>query len=168
MVEYFFLAVTDARHISCSVFGRRNVQAIVTLQERCLRKNESCPDGYYYEWVGPQEQGELKPLAGKAVCRKCHPRCRICSGYGFHEQVCQECMQYKRGEQCEDECPQDHYADEATQECVQCHYECRGCHGPGPSNSDACRNYKIYAVGKVMSYDKYSGYALIPCGDLKW
>ncbi|XP_021924577.1 epidermal growth factor receptor isoform X4 [Zootermopsis nevadensis] len=115
--------------------------------ESCLRKNESCPDGYYYEWVGPQEQGELKPLAGKAVCRKCHPRCRICTGYGFHEQVCQECMQYKRGEQCEDECPQDHYAEEATQECVQCHYECRGCRGPGPSNCDTCRNFKIYLGG---------------------
>lgn len=152
--------MTDARHISGSVFGRRNVHAIVTLQERCLRKNESCPDGYYYEWVGPQEQGELKPLAGKAVCRKCHPRCRICSGYGFHEQVCQQCMQYKRGEQCEDECPQDHYADDATQECVQCHYECRGCHGPGPSNCDACRNYKIYMVGELMSYDKCSDCAL--------
>jgi hypothetical protein len=37
--------------------------------------------------VGPQEQGPLKPLAGKAVCRKCHPRCKRCNGYGFHEQV---------------------------------------------------------------------------------
>lgn len=64
-------------------------------------------------------------------------------------------MQYKRGEQCEDECPQDHYADEATNECVQCHYECRGCHGPGPSNCDTCRNFKIYEVCNVMSCLKY-------------
>lgn len=56
-------------------------------QDRCLKKTETCPDGYYYEWVGPQEQGPLKPLAGKAVCRKCHPRCKRCNGYGFHEQV---------------------------------------------------------------------------------
>ena len=52
-----------------------------------MNKTEPCPDGYYYEWVGPQEQGPLKPLAGKAVCRKCHPRCKKCNGYGFHEQV---------------------------------------------------------------------------------
>ncbi len=57
------------------------------LQERCLKKTESCPDGYYYEWVGPQEQGPLKPLAGKSICRKCHPRCKKCTAYGFHEQV---------------------------------------------------------------------------------
>jgi hypothetical protein len=36
-------------------------------QSDCL-VSESCPDGYYHEWVGPQEQDELKPPAGKAVC----------------------------------------------------------------------------------------------------
>lgn len=115
--------------------------------ERCLQRNESCPDGYYYEWVGPQEQGPLKPLAGKAICRKCHPRCRKCTGYGFHEQVCQECSAYKRGEQCEDECPQDHYADESTQECVPCAVECRGCYGPDNNHCINCRNFKIYLNG---------------------
>lgn len=115
--------------------------------ERCLQRNESCPDGYYYEWVGPQEQGPLKPLAGKAICRKCHPRCRKCTGYGFHEQVCQECSAYKRGEQCEDECPPDHYADESTQECVPCAMECRGCYGPDNNHCINCRNFKIYLNG---------------------
>ena len=57
------------------------------IQDRCLKKNEMCPVGYYYEWVGPQEQGPLKPLAGKSICRKCHPRCKQCTAYGFHEQV---------------------------------------------------------------------------------
>ncbi|KAK9499252.1 hypothetical protein O3M35_002321 [Rhynocoris fuscipes] len=112
--------------------------------DRCLQKNESCPDGYYYEYVGPQEQGPLKPLASKAICRKCHPRCRKCNGYGFHEQVCQECTNYKRGEQCEDECPQDHYADETSQQCVPCSSECRGCTGPTNAHCLACRNYKIF------------------------
>ncbi|KAB0796598.1 hypothetical protein PPYR_10659 [Photinus pyralis] len=55
---------------------------------------------------GPQEQEKLKPLAGKAICRKCHPRCKKCTGYGFHELVCQLCTSYKKGEQCEDECPE--------------------------------------------------------------
>ncbi|XP_014252271.1 epidermal growth factor receptor isoform X2 [Cimex lectularius] len=113
--------------------------------ERCLQKNESCPEGYYYEYVGPQEQDALlKPLAGKAICRKCHPRCRKCTGYGFHEQVCQVCSNYKRGEQCEDECPKDHYADESSQRCVPCSMECRGCTGPTNAHCLRCRNYKIF------------------------
>ncbi|XP_075230071.1 epidermal growth factor receptor isoform X2 [Lycorma delicatula] len=114
--------------------------------ERCLQKNESCPDGYY-EWVGPQDQGPLRTLAGKAICRKCHPRCRKCTNYGFHEQVCQECMNYKRGEQCEDECPMDHFADEVTQECKPCALECRGCYGPDNNHCHNCRNYKIFING---------------------
>lgn len=102
--------------------------------------------GHYYEWVSPQEQGALKPLAGKAVCRKCHPRCKKCTGYGFHEQVCQQCTKYKRGEQCEDECPADHFADAETQLCIPCFGECRGCFGSGPNQCYKCRNYKIYIV----------------------
>ncbi|XP_055299802.1 epidermal growth factor receptor [Sitodiplosis mosellana] len=112
--------------------------------ERCLRERENCPVGYYYEYVFPQEQSILKPLAGKAICRKCHPRCKRCTGYGFHSQVCQECAGYKRGEQCEDECPTDHYADDERRECFACHGECRGCSGPGPDTCVQCQNFKIY------------------------
>lgn len=102
--------------------------------------------GYYSEWVSPLEQGALKPLAGKLVCRKCHPRCKECSGYGFHEQVCIKCTKYKKGEQCEDECPTDHFADALTQQCIPCFGECRGCTGPGSNQCQKCRNYKIYVV----------------------
>lgn len=105
--------------------------------------------GHYYEWVSPLEQGALKPLAGKAVCRKCHPRCSKCTGYGFHEQVCQQCTKYKKGEQCEDECPTDHFADADTQLCIPCFGECRGCTGPSPNQCQKCRNYKIYIVCNV-------------------
>ncbi|XP_046400809.1 epidermal growth factor receptor isoform X2 [Ischnura elegans] len=119
--------------------------------ERCLKKNEPCPDGHYYEWVGPQDQGPLKPLAGKAVCRRCHPRCKKCTGYGFHIQVCQECVSYRRGEQCEDECPPDHYARNDTQECLPCSQECRGCYGPTASDCIGCRNYRIYQDGSPES-----------------
>lgn len=133
--------------------------------ERCLKKSEPCPgmfnlkayvpfqrltisisltDGYFYEWVNPQEQGMLKPLAGKGICRKCHPRCKRCTGYGFHEQVCQKCSIYKRGEQCEDECPNDHYVDEQRGECFPCHEECLGCTGPGSDNCLQCRQLKVY------------------------
>lgn len=94
--------------------------------------------------MNPQEQGILKPLAGKAICRKCHPRCKRCTNYGFHEQVCQECAGYKRGEQCEDDCSADHYADEIQRECFPCHNECRGCYGSGPDNCVQCRNFKLY------------------------
>uniref|UniRef100_A0A8W7PX60 receptor protein-tyrosine kinase n=1 Tax=Anopheles coluzzii TaxID=1518534 RepID=A0A8W7PX60_ANOCL len=111
--------------------------------ERCLMKDESCPDGYYSDYV-LQEEGPLKQLSGKAVCRKCHPRCKKCTGYGFHEQFCQECTGYKKGEQCEDECPQDFYANEETRICLPCHQECRGCHGLGDDHCDECRNLKLF------------------------
>lgn len=92
----------------------------------------------------PQEQGPLRPLAGKAICRRCHPRCLRCTAFGFHEQQCQKCAGYKRGEQCEDECPTDHYADEIHRECFPCHSECRECTGPGSENCVQCRTLKIY------------------------
>ncbi|XP_012281955.1 epidermal growth factor receptor isoform X3 [Orussus abietinus] len=115
--------------------------------EGCLQKKEACPDGYFYEWVALQEQGALKPLAGKAVCKKCHPRCKKCTGFGIHEQVCQLCTKYKRGEQCEDECPADHFTDADTHLCIPCFGECRGCFGPGPNQCYSCRNFKIYTDG---------------------
>ncbi|XP_035704636.1 epidermal growth factor receptor isoform X2 [Folsomia candida] len=112
--------------------------------EQCLGRDETCPRGYYYESVSPKESGPLKALAGKIVCRKCHQRCKLCTAYGFHTQVCQECAKYKKGEQCEDECPTDFYADEDLRECIPCADECRGCSGPGADNCIACRNYRIY------------------------
>lgn len=112
--------------------------------EGCLQKRESCPEGYYYEWVSPQEQGALKPLAGKGVCRKCHPRCKKCTGFGVHEQVCQQCMKFKRGEHCEDECPADHYADPKTLFCIPCSIECRGCYGSESNHCHKCRNFKLF------------------------
>ncbi|XP_020278883.1 epidermal growth factor receptor isoform X2 [Pseudomyrmex gracilis] len=124
--------------------------------ERCLYKNEPCPDGYYYEWVNPQEQGALKPLAGKGVCRKCHPRCKKCTGYGFHEQVCLQCAKYKRGEQCEDECPVDHFVEFGTQLCVPCFPECRGCFGQFANQCYKCRNYKIYTTDDSINNNTMS------------
>lgn len=123
-------------------------------QERCLHKNETCPNGYYYEWVGPLEQGgaALRALAGKAVCRKCHPWCLRCSGFGFHDQVCQRCAGYKRGNQCVDDCPIEYYATtrelsgEVERECMPCDILCRGCYGPHASQCHACRHFKIFEV----------------------
>ena len=115
------------------------------------------PTGYYYEWISPQEQGTLKILAGKAVCRKCHPRCKKCTNYGIHEEVCQECVKYKKGEQCEDECPSDHFVKENTQLCLPCFSECRECYGPGGNECYRCRNFKIFAVStkKSISINEY-------------
>lgn len=112
--------------------------------ENCLHRNEDCPDGYFYEFVTPQDKGSLKPLYGKAICRKCHPRCKKCVGYGFHVSVCLECTNYKKGEQCEDECSIGFYPDDSTQSCIECDQECRGCTGPGPENCISCHNLKIY------------------------
>ncbi|XP_011298700.1 epidermal growth factor receptor isoform X1 [Fopius arisanus] len=113
----------------------------------CLHKRDPCPDGYYYEWIDPQEQGPLKALAGTGVCKKCHPRCKKCTGYGVHEQACQECVKFKRGEHCEDECPADHYVEAATQLCIPCAFECRSCYGPEPNQCYGCRNLRLYASG---------------------
>lgn len=91
-----------------------------------------------------QEDGPLSMLANKLICRLCHPRCKNCTSYGFHEQVCLECNFYKLGEQCEDECPVDHYADDEKKECIHCDMTCRGCTGSGPDKCIECRNYKIF------------------------
>lgn len=115
-----------------------------------MSKDEPCPVGYYDEGVGRQDQGTLKPLAGKAICRKCHPQCKRCTGYGFHQSICQECTNYKRGEHCEDECPEDFYVDENTRECLRCHSECRGCYGPESSHCYLCRNFKVYLVSRIV------------------
>ncbi|KAI1292179.1 Epidermal growth factor receptor [Halotydeus destructor] len=112
--------------------------------EQCLRANESCPDGFYHEYIGPQEEGPLKSLTGKSVCRKCHQRCKNCTAYGIHVTVC-DCLRYSSGEQCEDQCPRDHYADETNHRCVKCADECRGCTGPTNGNCLSCRNYRIYS-----------------------
>jgi epidermal growth factor receptor len=113
-----------------------------TVQE-CLMKNATCPgkakslidspshsinprfmrlsDGFFKEYVGPYD----KHLAGKSICRQCHPRCKKCTGYGFHESVCSECAKYRRGEQCEDECGENQYADEESNTCEHCFEECQ-------------------------------------------
>ncbi|XP_049829582.1 epidermal growth factor receptor isoform X3 [Schistocerca gregaria] len=112
---------------------------------KCLSSNESCPEGFYHEWVISNIQGSsLATLAGKAICRHCHPRCKKCTSYGFHEQVCQECKEYKRGEQCEEECPPDHYPDDTRHVCEPCAKECRGCTGPTAADCIRCNGYKLY------------------------
>ncbi|XP_043238493.1 epidermal growth factor receptor-like isoform X2 [Amphibalanus amphitrite] len=111
--------------------------------ERCLNVNETCPMGTFLEFVAPQKQGRLRPLAGKNICRGCHPRCKNCTGFGFHINVCHECVHYRSGEQCEDECDVDFYVDEERHECLRCAAECQGCYGPG-QRCKTCRNYRIY------------------------
>ncbi|XP_011298706.1 epidermal growth factor receptor isoform X4 [Fopius arisanus] len=113
----------------------------------CLQRQDPCPDGYYYEWIDPQELGPLKALAGTGACKKCHPRCNKCTGYGVHEQACQECVKFKRGEHCEDECPGDHYVEADTQLCIPCAFECRSCYGPEANQCWECRNLRIYEDG---------------------
>lgn len=115
----------------------------------CLNENEPCPDGYYNEWVG-----NVKPLEGKVkvVCRKCHPLCLKCTGYGIHEQVCQICKSFKREDQCEDECPADHYTEKLSRICTPCHHECKGCTGPSSTDCVKCQNLKTF-LGESNSSD---------------
>lgn len=121
---------------------------------RCLKKEAPCPDGHYYDVIFPKEPTiihGMNGLAGEATCRRCHPRCKLCTSYGFHEQACQKCAGYKRGEQCEDECPTDHYVDVERSECFPCHSECRGCTGPGPQHCVQCRTLKIFTGDDVAA-----------------
>ncbi|XP_070496722.1 epidermal growth factor receptor isoform X2 [Chironomus tepperi] len=118
-----------------------------TTIQKCLKKNATCPDRFYHEWVPPYETGSLKNMAGKSICRPCHPRCKKCTQYGFHESVCTECAGYRRGEQCEEECPDNHFANEETRTCDLCHDECQRCRGPGPHNCVDCKNFKIFHDG---------------------
>ncbi|CAO1345232.1 unnamed protein product [Diamesa hyperborea] len=129
--------------------------------DMCLKKNTACPESFFNEWVGPYEQGPLKALAGKSICRQCHPRCTKCSGYGFHESVCIECSGYKRGEQCEDECLEYQYADQETKTCKQCDDECQKCHGAGPGNCYNCKNFKIFRDD--IKSEQYSNTTFFNC-----
>ncbi|XP_052746802.1 epidermal growth factor receptor isoform X2 [Bicyclus anynana] len=119
-------------------------KAIISVEatvESCLKENETCPDGYYNEWVG-----NVKLLEGKVrvVCRKCHPLCKQCVGFGFHEQVCKVCNGFKKNDQCQDECPGDHFTDKVNRLCTPCHHECKGCTGPTSKDCIKCQNMKVY------------------------
>lgn len=118
-------------------------------------------DGYFNEWVSPYESGNLKIMAGKSVCRQCHPRCKRCTGFGFHENVCLECAGYKRGEQCEEECSENHYANEETRTCELCHDECQKCRGPGVHSCLDCQNFKIFHDG--ISKEEYYNTTFFNC-----
>jgi len=125
-------------------------KAIINLELeviQCLQVDEPCPKGFFYEWVGPQDGNLLKSLAGKAVCRPCHPLCKSCNGYGFHEDVCQECNGFSQDQQCTEECSNDYFADKDRKTCNPCARECNGCKGPTSGQCLDCKNYKIYLNG---------------------
>jgi len=114
---------------------------------QCLHESENCPEGYFYEWVGPEGQGKLKALAGKALCRPCHPWCKKCNGFGFHEDVCQECKGFTQDQQCAPKCNTEYFADTERMKCVRCDDHCQGCYGPSSSQCKTCKNYRIYLNG---------------------
>ncbi|CAG9864668.1 unnamed protein product [Phyllotreta striolata] len=110
----------------------------------CLGKDVmECPAGYYYEYINKHVLEGLNPNT-RAACRKCHPRCKTCTQYGFHTAVCQECTHYKKGEQCEDECNSDYYPDPEKNECIACDKECKGCTGPTNKDCIVCQNFKLF------------------------
>jgi epidermal growth factor receptor len=110
----------------------------------CLHKNATCPEGYFKEYSAPDS---LIYPSGQTNCRVCHPRCKKCTGFGFHESVCSECTKYRRGEQCEDECNDNEYADDIKKTCEPCHDECQRCRGPGANNCISCKHFKIFNRG---------------------
>lgn len=131
----------------------------------CIKAEEPCPEGYYQEYVGPQAEGPLKSSSGKPVCRKCHHRCKSCTGMGTHVSVC-DCAKYVAGEQCEDFCPRDYFADEHLRHCVKCSTECNGCTGATEADCITCRVYRIYYTSYTqITMAQMSPDALIGVGD---
>lgn len=128
----------------CNSCGKAVLNSTNPFIAHCIKSDEPCPEGYYQEYVGPQAEGPLKSSSGKLLCRKCHHRCKACTGMGTHVSVC-ECAKYVVGEQCEDSCPRDYYADEQLRQCTKCSSECNGCFGPTEADCNACRVYRIYA-----------------------
>lgn len=108
----------------------------------CLRSDQSCPDGYYAEFVPPGDRQLSGSPAGRWLCRRCHARCRSCSSFGVHVSHC-ECARVASGEQCEDSCPPEHFVDE-RRHCVRCSSECRGCHGPGIGACEQCQAFRVF------------------------
>lgn len=112
----------------------------------CVKSEDPCPEGYYEEYSGAIPDGHPLKLFlhndRKPLCKKCHPRCKRCTGYGTHKDVC-ECAGYLANDQCEDKCHGDYYTDEKLRQCKRCSHECNGCNGP--TNSD-CQNCKVYRV----------------------
>lgn len=129
----------------CNSCGKIVIESMnPTLVAHCIKSEERCPEGYYQEYGAPVgDDHPLKPLERKPVCRRCHPRCKSCSGYGTHKDVC-ECAGYVANDQCEDSCPRDFYADEKSRRCIKCSRECNGCFGPTEADCLNCRVYRIY------------------------
>ncbi|KAI4471682.1 tyrosine-protein kinase receptor [Holotrichia oblita] len=111
---------------------------------QCIHEHDDCPDGYFLEPSNPLAENRKTSIGN---CRKCHPRCKKCTGYGFHVPICQQCTNYKKGEICEDECPKDHYPNQETHECLPCDIECKGCTGPGSNNCISCETLKVFEDG---------------------
>lgn len=109
----------------------------------CIKAEEACPEGYYQEYVGPQPEGPLKSSSGKPVCKKCHSRCKSCTGFGTHKLVC-ECARFTADSNCEENCPRDYFADEPSRQCLKCATECNGCFGPSEADCISCKVYRIY------------------------
>ncbi|CAG9840213.1 unnamed protein product [Diabrotica balteata] len=128
----------------------------------CLNRTDTCPDGYYFEYIGPHSMEGSNPNT-TAVCRGCHPRCKKCTQFGFHKSICQECTHFKKGEQCEDECTPDYYPDISKNECIACDKECRGCTGPGNDNCIECHNLKLFPDGNIdMNSTKFACVSVCP------
>jgi epidermal growth factor receptor len=115
-----------------------------TVIASCLKADEPCPMGYYQEYGAEVEEGHhMKAFERKPVCKRCHQKCKSCSGYGTHKDVC-ECAGYMANDQCEETCPRDFYADSASRRCLRCSRECNGCYGPTEADCLNCRVYRLY------------------------
>ncbi|KAK9695926.1 Protein tyrosine and serine/threonine kinase [Popillia japonica] len=126
---------------------------------QCIHEHDDCPDGYFLEPSNPLSENRKTSIGN---CRKCHPRCKKCTGYGFHVPICQQCTNYRKGEICEDECPKDHYPNKETHECLPCDIECKGCTGPGSNNCISCENLKVFEDGDPANNQSFTCVSMCP------
>lgn len=128
---------------SCAKAIIVNNSTDLTPVAHCIPATDECPEGFF-QVVNMESHGIFKSLYGKPICRRCHNRCKSCTGMGTHTSVC-TCAKYVAGEQCEDSCPRDTYSDERSRRCLRCHSECNGCFGPTENDCINCRVYRVYS-----------------------
>ena len=89
-----------------------------------MAENEACPEGFYLEVISrhsaEKDLNNLK-LEGKAACKKCHPLCKKCTGFGFHKEVCDVCLNYIQNDQCVQKCSDGYYINKVNNTCLPCH-----------------------------------------------
>ncbi|XP_069107920.1 epidermal growth factor receptor-like isoform X3 [Argopecten irradians] len=108
---------------------------------KCLPDDGSdCKKDFYKITVAAKDPG---PMAGRQLCKPCHPLCDGCVGHGPAQ--CKNCVHYKEDDYCVESCHSFNYGNKATKRCEPCDAECqKGCYNPTAADCFSCKTYKVY------------------------